>query len=127
MEEKKVIAKFAEEQKSVEVEQVLESESTDVEQMESAKVEQEVEQVNKSDKAEQKFSEFRKRWIERLEESTDDLALRARLLKCLEDAYLTPVSVLSNEDFDEVKDRFTEGVLSPVGFLDELQKLLSKI
>ena len=78
-------------------------------------------------KAEQKFSEFRKRWIERLEESTDDLALRARLLKCLGDAYLTPVSVLSNEDFDEVKDRLTEGVLSPVGFLDELQKLLSKI
>ena len=53
--------------------------------------------------------------------------MRARLLKCLGDAYLTPVSVLSNEDFDEVKDRFTEGVLSPVGFLDELQKLLSKI
>ena len=77
-------------------------------------------------KAEQKFSEFRKRWIEKLEESTDDLALRVRLLKCLEDAYLTPVSVLSNEDFDKVKDRFLEGVLSPVGFLDELKKLLSK-
>ena len=41
-EESEVIAKFAEELKSVEVEQVLESESTDVEQMESAKVEQEV-------------------------------------------------------------------------------------
>ena len=78
-------------------------------------------------KAEQKFSEFRKRWIERLEKSTDDLAQRARLLECLEDAYLTPVSVfLSNEDFDEVKDRFLESVLSPVGFLDELKKLLSK-
>ena len=58
--------------------------------------------------------------------NTDDLAQRARLLECLEDAYLTPVSVLSNEDFDEVKDRFLEGVLSPVGSLDELKKLLSK-
>ena len=77
-------------------------------------------------KAEQKFSEFRKRWIEKLKKSTDDLAQRARLLECLEDAYLTPVSVLSNEDFDEVKDRFLEGVLSPVGSLDELKKLLSK-
>ena len=109
----------------MEAEQVIES--AEVEQMESAIVEQEVEQVIKSAKAEQKFSEFRKRWIERIEKSTDDLALRARLLECLEDAWWTPVSDLSNEDFDEVKDRFLEGVLSPVGFLNELQKMLSKI
>ena len=54
-----------EEDKSVEAEKVIES--AEVEQMESAIVEQEVEQVIKSAKAEQKFSEFRKRWIERLE------------------------------------------------------------
>ena len=124
-EESDVIAKVVEEDKSVEAEQVIES--AEVEQMESAIVEQEVEQVIKSAKAEQKFSEFRKRWIERIEKSTDDLALRARLLECLEDAWWTPVSDLSNEDFDEVKDRFLEGVLSPVGFLNELQEMLSKI
>ena len=43
------------------------------------------------------------------------------------DAYLAPVTVLSNGDFNDVKDKFFQGYLSPARFLDELQKLLSKI
>ena len=76
--------------------------------------------------AEQKFSEFRTRWITRLDKCTDDCTLKTKLLESLEDAYLAPVSVLSDGDFSEVKDKFFEGVLSPVRFLEELQKLLSK-
>ena len=76
--------------------------------------------------AEQKFSEFRSRWIQRLEKSTDDWGLKTKLLECLEDAYLAPVSVLSDGDFKDVKDKFFEGILSPVRFLEELQKLLGK-
>ena len=72
------------------------------------------------------FSEFRSRWIKRLEKCTDDWDLKTRLLECLEDAYVAPVSVLSDADFTKVKDKFFEDVLSPARFLDELQKLLSK-
>ena len=75
--------------------------------------------------AEKKFSEFRLRWIKRLEARSDDWALKSKLLECLEDAYLAPVGVISDKDFNAVKDKFFEGVLSPVKFLYELQKLLS--
>ena len=64
------------------------------------------------------------RWTERLEKSTDDLALKSRLFESLDDAYRTLVSVLSNGDFNYVKDQFVEGALSPVQFVDELQGLL---
>ena len=43
------------------------------------------------------------------------------------DAYLAPVTVLSNGDFNDVKDKFFQGELSPARFLDELQKLLSNV
>ena len=76
--------------------------------------------------AEQKLSEFRMRWIERLDKCTDDWALKTKLLESLEDAYLAPVTVLSNGDFNDVKDKFFQGALSPARFLDELQKLLSE-
>ena len=76
--------------------------------------------------AEKKFSEFRTRWIKRLEARTDNWALKTQLLESLEDAYLSPVGVISDKDFNAVKDKFFEGVLSPVKFLDELQKLLGK-
>ena len=76
--------------------------------------------------AEQKFSEFRMRWIERLDKSTDDWALKTELLETLEDAYLAPVSVLSDGDLNAVKDQFFEGLLSPVKFLEKLQNLLGK-
>ena len=72
------------------------------------------------------FSEFRTRWINRLEKCTDDWDLKTELLETLEDAYLAPASVLSDRDFNEVKDKFFQGVLSPVRFLDDLQKLLCK-
>ena len=76
--------------------------------------------------AEQNFSEFRMRWVKRLDKSTDDCNLKTKLLESLEDAYLAPVSVLSNGDFNEVKDKFFEGILSPVRFLEDLHKLLGK-
>ena len=76
--------------------------------------------------AEQKFSEFRMRWIGRIDKSTDDWALKAKLLETLEDAYLAPVSVLSDGDLNAVKDQFFEGLLSPVKFLEKLQNLLGK-
>ena len=74
--------------------------------------------------AELKFSEFRMRWIKRLDNSTDDLALKAKLLETLEDAYLAPVSALSDRDLNAVKDQFFQGLLSPVEFLVKLQNLL---
>ena len=77
--------------------------------------------------AELKLSEFRMRWIKRLDNSTDDWALKTKLLESLEDAYLAPVTVLSNSDFNDVKDKFFQGELSPARFLDELQKLLSNV
>ena len=46
-----------------------------------------------------------------------------QLLESLDDAFRTPVSVLSNGDFNGVKDQFMGGALSPVQFLDELQGL----
>ena len=76
--------------------------------------------------AEEKFSNFRRRWIERLDKSTDDWALKTKLLVSLEDAYLASVSVLPDKDFSAVKDKFFQGVSSPAKFLEELQKLLSK-
>jgi len=76
--------------------------------------------------AEQKFCEFRMRWIGRLDKCTDDWALKTKLLESLEDAYLAPVTVLTNGDFDDVKDKFFHGDLSPARFLDELQRLLSR-
>ena len=76
--------------------------------------------------AEQKFSEFRMRWIGRLDRSTDDWALKSNLLETLEDAYLAPVSALSDRDLNAVKDQFFEDLLSPVKFLEELQNLLGK-
>ena len=77
--------------------------------------------------AELKFSEFRMRWITRLENCSDDWALKSKLLESLEDAYLAPVSVLSDRDFSDVKDKFFEGVLSPERFLEELDKLLNVV
>ena len=59
--------------------------------------------------------------------STDDWALKAKLLETLEDAYLAPVSVLSDGDLNAVKDQFFEGLLSPVKFLEKLQNLLARI
>ena len=76
--------------------------------------------------AEKEFSEFRTRWIKRLEARSDDWALKTKLLESLEDAYLAPVGDISEKDFNAVKDKFFDGVLSPVKFLDELQKLLGK-
>ena len=73
---------------------------------------------------EQHFNAYRTRWIQRLEKRTDDTALKSRLLASLEEAYKTPVSVLSDEDLHSVKDRFLEGVFTPAQFLDELQSLL---
>ena len=74
--------------------------------------------------AEQKFSEFRTRWIGRLGRSTHDWALKTKLLETLEDAYLAPVSALSDRDLNAVKDQFFQGLLSPVEFLVKLQNLL---
>ena len=45
---------------------------------------------------EQKFSDFRMRWITRLDKCSDDWALKTKLLESLENAYLAPVSVLSD-------------------------------
>ena len=77
-----------------------------------------------SDEQHSKAALHRTRWIQRLEERTDDTALKSRLLASLEEAYKTPVSVLSDEDLHSVKDRFLEGVFTPAQFLDELQSLL---
>ena len=96
------IAKVVEEDESVEAEQVIES-------------------------AEQKLSEFRMRWIKRLNKCTDDKALKTKLLECLEVAYLAPLTVLSNADFNEVKDMFLQDDLPPARFLNELQKLLKRV
>ena len=51
----------------------------------------------------------------------------AKLLERLEDAYPAPSSVLSGEEFNTVKDKFFDGVLSPARLLDELQRLLARI
>ena len=55
---------------------------------------------------------------------TDDWALKTKLLESLEDAYLAPVSLISDGDLNDVKDQFFEGVISPVQFLEKLQNLL---
>ena len=73
---------------------------------------------------EQHFNAYRMRWIQRLEKRTGDSALKSRLLESLEEAYRTPVSVLSEGELGAVKGRFLEDALSPVQFLDELQSLL---
>ena len=76
------------------------------------------------DSDEQRFTKYLMRWSQRLEERTDDSALKSRLLESLEDAYWTPLSVLSDGDLNDVKDQFFEGVISPVQFLEKLQNLL---
>ena len=63
-------------------------------------------------------------WSERLEKRTDDPALKSRLLESLKEIYETPYSVLPTVVLRPVKDRFLEGVTTPVRFLDELQNLL---
>ncbi len=64
-------------------------------------------------------------WTLILEKRTNDSALKSKLLESLKEAIVdTPVSVLSDEDLDAVKDRFLDGVITPVRFLDELQNLL---
>ena len=68
----------------------------------------------------------RENFLKLLDNSTDDWALKTKLLESLEDAYLAPVTVLSNGDFNDVKDKFFQGDLSPARFLDELQRLLSR-
>ena len=50
------------------------------------------------------------------------MTLKSRLLESLENAYRTPVSVLPNRDLKAVKDQFLEAVLSPIHFLDKLQR-----
>ena len=77
--------------------------------------------------AERKFSEFRMRWIARLDNCTDDWALKSKLLESLEGAYLDPVSDISDVDFSEVKDKFFKGVLSPERFLEEMENVRMKI
>ena len=67
---------------------------------------------------------FRMRWIGRLDKRTDHWAFKTKLLETLEDAYLAPVSVISDGDLNNVKDQFFEGVISPVQFLEKLQNLL---
>ena len=56
------------------------------------------------------------RWIGRLDKFTDDLALKSKLLETLEDAYLAPVSSLSDRDLNAVKDQFLSdpGVPGPI-------------
>ena len=81
----------------------------------------------KCEDAEQKFSEFRMRWIRRLEKSTDDWALKTKLLETLEDDYLATASVLSEGDLNAVKDQFFEGLLSQVKFMEELQICWTRI
>ena len=63
-------------------------------------------------------------WSERLEKRTDDPALKSRLLESLKEIFETPYSVLPTVVLRPVKDRFLEGVTTPVRFLDELQNLL---
>ena len=86
--------------------------------------------VGKSDQEDEppdvafKVSEFRRRWSERLEETTDDSALKSRILESLVDAYRAPLSVVPNSVLKAVKDEFLDGDLNPVQFLEKLQSLL---
>ena len=78
---------------------------------------------------EQHFSEYRMRWSQRLEERTDNSALKSRLLESLVDAYHTPEltswhTPVNALDLKAVKNQFLEGDLHPVQFLEELQSLL---
>ena len=61
---------------------------------------------------------------------TDDSALKSRLLESLVDAYHTPElaswhTPVSALHLKAVKNQFLEGVVTPVGFLEELQNLLT--
>ena len=102
----------------------LKSDKIEVEDEES---EDESEWLNTEDESEDEESEerrsYRMRWTQRIEEKTDDWALKSRLLEFLEVAYGTPVFILSNEDLKAVTDQFRDGVLTPVQFCDKLQSL----
>ena len=81
------------------------------------------------DSDEQRFTKYLMRWSQRLEERTDDSALKSRLLESLVDAYHTPEltswhTPVSALDLKAVKNQFLEGDLPPVQFLEELQSLL---
>ena len=77
----------------------------------------------KDESEDEESEERRKRWTQRIEERTDDWALKSRLLDSLEVAHCAPVWVLSSEDLEAVKDQFLDGDLTPAQFLDELQSL----
>ena len=83
------------------------------------------------DSDEQRFTKYLMRWSQRLEERTDDSALKSRLLESLVDAYHTPElhswhTPVSALDLKDVKNQFLEGDLPPVQFLEELQSLLRR-
>ena len=83
------------------------------------------------DSDEQRFTKYLMRWSQRLEERTDDSALKSRLLESLVDAYHTPEltswhTPVNALDLKAVKDQFLEGDLHPVQFLEELQSLLRR-
>ena len=84
------------------------------------------------DSDEQRFTKYLMRWSQRLEERTDDSALKSRLLESLVDAYHTPElhswhTPVSALDLKAVmKNQFLEGDLPPVQFLEELQSLLRR-
>ena len=82
------------------------------------------------DSDEQRFTKYLMRWSQRLEERTDDSALKSRLLESLVDAYHTPElaswhTPVSALHLKAVKNQFLEGVVTPVRFLEELQNLLT--
>ena len=84
------------------------------------------------DSDEQRFTKYLMRWSQRLEERTDDSALKSRLLESLVDAYHTPElaswhTPVSALHLKAVKNQFLEGVVTPVGFLEELQNLLTNL
>ena len=80
------------------------------------------------DSDEQRFTKYLMRWSQRLEERTDDSALKSRLLEGLVDAVRTPASVLPDRDLwnflQAMKNQFVEGDLTPVQFLEKMQSLL---
>ena len=81
------------------------------------------------DSDEQRFTKYLMRWSQRLEERTDDSALKSRLLESLVDAYHTPElaswhTPVSAWHLKAVKNQFLEGVVTPVRFLEELQNFL---
>ena len=63
----------------------------------------------------------------KLEERTKISDLKTKLLKRLEEIFETPFSVILDEEYNDVKEKFDQRVLSPIEFHEELQKMLSKI